>query len=63
MIRYKSPFQDIIKPKPVKGTRYRFEVALDSLRDREIIERLERHGNKSEYIRKLIRDDIKNSTL
>lgn len=65
-MRYKSPYHDLlkpkaekpVKPKPVKGTRYRLEIALDSLRDREVIEQLEKQTNKSEYIRQLIREDI-----
>lgn len=65
-MRYKSPYADffkkkketIEKPKPVRGTRYRFEIALDSLRDREIIQYLETLDNKSEYVRQLIREDI-----
>jgi hypothetical protein len=66
MKRFKSPYADIFKkkketvdkPKPEKGVRYRFEIALDTLRDRELIEYLETLPNKSEYIRELIREDI-----
>ena len=58
-IKYTSPFaQTIEKDKPVKDTRYRFEIVLDSVRDRELINELERHSNKSQYIRDLIQEDI-----
>ena len=58
-MKYKSPFADIFaEKKPQKGTRVRFEIALDSLRDREIIEHLNTLPNKSEYVRDLIKEDI-----
>ena len=65
-MRYKSPFEDVIKPKKVKEAkvkqppkvRYRFELSIDYA-DEEIIKELEKHPNKSEYVRQLIRDDIR----
>ena len=45
--------------KPQSETRVRFEIALDSLTDRDIIEMINSVPNKSEYVRELIRDDIK----
>lgn len=59
-MKFKSPYADIFsESKPVKGTRYRFEIALDSLGDADVIKELETKANKSEYVRKLIREDIK----
>ena len=58
-IKYTSQFNDLFeKEKPVKDTRYRFEIVLDSVRDRELIDYLEKQSNKSQYIRDLIREDI-----
>lgn len=67
MKKYVSPFKDFLndtknpeaeKPKPVKGTRVRFELIFDSIRDWELIEYLNKQPNKAEYIRQLIREDI-----
>lgn len=58
-MKYTSPFADIFKEKkPQKGTRVRFEIALDSIRDKEIIDHLNTLPNKSEYVRDLIKEDI-----
>ena len=58
-LKYNSPFAKVIeKDKPTNDTRYRFEIALDSVRDRELIRYLEKQKNKSQYIRDLIREDI-----
>lgn len=58
-VKFTSPFAEVLsKEKPVKDTRYRFEIVLDSVRDKELIQELERHSNKSQYIRDLIREDI-----
>ena len=57
-MKFKSPYADMFA-KPKKGTRYRFEIALDSLADADVIEELETKVNKSEYVRELIREDIK----
>lgn len=43
--------------RPKTSTRYRFEVALDSVRDADVIEKLEKQVNKSDYIRELVRKD------
>ena len=43
----------------LKTTRKRFEIVLDVLRDKKIIEHLEKQPNKSEYVRNLIREDLK----
>jgi hypothetical protein len=52
-ITFKKPI-----PAPRKiGDRYRFEIALDSVRDADIIKRIESHENKSAYIRDLVRKD------
>ena len=65
-MKYISPFADLFedkkkkkkkKEKP-KGMRVRFEIALDSKRDKEIIAYLDTLPNKSEYIRRLVREDI-----
>jgi hypothetical protein len=45
--------------KPQPSTRVRFEIALDSLTDKDIIDRINRVNNKSDYVRQLIREDIK----
>lgn len=45
--------------KPQSETRVRFEIALDSLTDRDIVEKINSMPNKSEYVRELIREDIK----
>ena len=58
-MKFKSPYADMFQSKPQKGTRYRFEIALDSLADADVIEELETKTNKSLYVRKLIREDIK----
>ena len=63
-MRFQSPYKDLFKvekptkPKPVKGTRYRFEIALDSIVDADIISHIEKFTNKSEYVRQLIREDM-----
>ena len=65
--KYKSSFADMFdpKPKPKKRIpteskiRFRFELSIDYA-DKEIIEELKQHPNKSEYVRQLIRADIKN---
>lgn len=44
--------------RPKTTDRYRFEISLDPMKDKEIIEKLEEQPNKSEYIRQLIRVDI-----
>lgn len=43
--------------KPKTTNRYRFEIALDSTRDADVIEILEKQVNKSDYIRRLVRKD------
>lgn len=43
--------------KPKNDLRYRFEVALDTVRDADVIKKLEKQANKSDYIRELIRKD------
>ena len=64
-MKFKSPYADLFKetkepktkePKEPK-IRYRFELSIDYA-DKEIIEELEKHPNKSEYVRQLIRQDI-----
>lgn len=59
--KYKSPFADVVKtkkpPKP-KTIRERFELSIDAVADADILEELSKHPNKSEYVRKLIREDI-----
>ena len=58
-VKFTSPFaKDIEKEKPIKDTRYRFEIVLDATRDKELIRYLEKQPNKSQYIRDLIREDI-----
>ena len=63
-MRYKSPYADLFKEqkpervKTPKGVRARFEIALDSVADADILEKLETVGNKSDYVRNLIRQDI-----
>lgn len=62
--KYESPFADVVKvkkkkePRP-KTIRTRFEIIIDTVADADIIEELSKHSNKSEYVRKLIRNDIK----
>lgn len=43
----------------LKTTRKRFELIFDVLRDRELIAHLEKQPNKAEYVRNLIREDLK----
>ena len=66
-MRYNSPFKDYFKepkqpkaPKPpkVKIPRYRFELSI-GMEDKDVINKLESVVNKSEYIRSLVREDIK----
>ena len=44
--------------RPKTTTRERFEIALDSVADKDIIEHLNRMSNKSGYVRDLIRRDL-----
>lgn len=46
-----------------KVTKKRFELVFDIFRDKELIDKLEKMPNKADYIRKLIKEDIKKSTL
>lgn len=55
-MKFNSPYANMFEEK--KKTRYRFEISID-LADEEIIKELEKHPNKSEYIRQLVREDIK----
>ena len=57
-MKYESPFADVFKKEKKPKIRYRFEISIDYA-DKEIIEELEKHPNKSEYVRQLIRDDIR----
>ena len=68
-MRYKSSFADyfkepkeekkkVSKPTKVKLPRYRFELSI-GIEDKDVIDKLESVGNKSEYIRTLVRKDIK----
>lgn len=60
-MKYKSPYADLFKKEPIntpKAVRARFEIALDSVADADILEKLETVGNKSDYVRSLIRKDI-----
>jgi hypothetical protein len=58
-MKFESPYADMFQKKPQKGTRFRFEIALDTLADADVIEELVKKANKSEYVRQLIREDIK----
>ena len=67
MKKYKSPYEDMFKkpkdkpkkePKP-KTIRTRFEITIDTVADADVIEELAKHPNKSEYVRKLIRQDMR----
>ena len=68
MSKYESPFAYLFeKPKKKRGrpknpTRERFEIALDKTRDKDVIKRLNQEPNKSEYVRRLILEDIKKDT-
>lgn len=62
-MKFTSPYADLFKKdnkrvKEPKETRVRFEIALDSVRDKDLIEHLNSVPNKSEYVRELIREDI-----
>ena len=39
--------------------RERFEISLDPTKDKDVIERLSKESNKSSYVKRLIRADIK----
>ena len=67
-MKYKSPFADYFKepetpkpPKPpkVKHERYRYELICDSISDKDVVDKLKSIPNKCDYIRSLIRQDIK----
>jgi len=45
--------------RPKTTSRERFEIALDAFADRDIVEMLNKQPNKSDYIRRLVREDIK----
>ena len=57
-MKYKSPYADVFKKPKEEKMRYRFELSIDYA-DKEIIEELEKHPNKSEYVRQLIRNDLR----
>lgn len=45
--------------RPKTTTRERFEIALDAITDADIVKKLNQVPNKSDYVRRLIREDIK----
>lgn len=47
--------------RPKTTSRERFEISLDAFADADILEKLNRVPNKSDYVRALIREDIKKS--
>ena len=55
-MKFESPYANMFDQK--EKTRYRFEISID-MADKEIIEELSKHPNKSEYVRELIREDIR----
>ena len=55
-MKFESPYKDLFNSSA--KSRYRFEISIDYA-DKEIIEELERHPNKSEFVRELIRKQIK----
>ena len=50
-----------IPKRPKVSGRERFEIALDKFADKDIVEKLNSVPNKSDYVRQLIRNDIKKS--
>ena len=63
--RYESPFKDFFKepkavkpPKPKSVTK-RFEFHVDAVADKDVVDKLDTQMNRSEYIRDLIRKDIR----
>ena len=56
---------DFYLPKPPRVgkaknlDRERFEISLDPTKDKDIVERLSKESNKSSYVKRLIRADIK----
>jgi len=59
-VKFESPYANMFDQK--EKTRYRFEISID-MADKEIIEELKTHHNKSEYIRQLVREDIKKRSV
>lgn len=60
MRKYKSPFEEYDSTKrKKKSSRARFEIKLDAYADKDIIRRLDDEANMSDYVRQLIRQDIK----
>lgn len=61
MKRYVSPYSDLFNKNKnnQKSTRVRLEFIMDSITDSDIIEKLNSCANKAEYIRRLIRKDLK----
>ena len=49
--------QKALRPKTTD--RFRLEIALDPITDKDIIKQLNRVKNKSDYVRRLIRRNIK----
>lgn len=45
--------------RPPNPARVRFEISLDAETDKDIVRELDKHLNKSEYVRELIRKDMK----
>lgn len=55
---FAEPKKEKKKKKKADNGRVRFEIALDAVRDRQLIAYLDKIPNKSEYVRQLIREDI-----
>lgn len=60
--KFETPYAKAFKnktSKPVIANRVRFEFIMDAERDSDILEKLNSIPNKADYIRQLIREDIK----
>lgn len=63
-MKYEPVYQDYFYPKKARklkgsGDRVRFEMTFDSVVDKDVINKLNQQPNKADYIRELIRKDIK----
>lgn len=62
MGKYTSPFAERFGKKTINMRRpeyYRTEIAFRYIEDKDIVDKLQSVPNKHEYMRKLIRDDIR----
>lgn len=60
-MKFKSSFADYFEEEKAKKVTYRYELVCDSIADKDIVEKLKSVPNKCDYIRRLIREDLRGS--